>query len=279
MEIFIMKNITQTPKVHYLDTPFIEGFTEIEKENTEITIGNSNKIEDIFCTTDEAAEYLKCLCSLIPKSEFRDVRITTRYRETMADDAQERTMSFRPYSGENIEMNGFISELSVRFRELLPSETSVTSINSEWTEFLKSNPEIYTKIFHKQEIDAEIESMPDQAYGPSDILHVRSKCHFLAGSYYPGIELAGIQQYLFYVGTSIQAQEYINIISAKELIASKLNAPARDVTLPSLSTLEDDICDGKIEINFPDGTKYRSISITKTTIISDIVQILFKKEA
>jgi hypothetical protein len=185
-------------------------------------------------------------------------------------------MSFRPYSGENIRMNGFVSELIVRFRELLPAEE--IQIKPEWIEFLKSNPEIYTKNFRKQEVDAEIEGMPDQEYGSSDILHVKSRCHFFAGSYYPGIDLSDIQQYLFYVGTAIQAQEYIDIISAKELITSRVNSPARDVTPQALTTLVDDICDGKIEINFPDGTKYHSVLITKPTVISDIVHILFKKE-
>ncbi|MDR1034770.1 MAG: hypothetical protein LBL32_02440 [Holosporales bacterium] len=273
-----MKNITQTPKTHYLNTPFIDGFTEIEKENTEITIGNSNKIDDIFYTTDEQSEYIKCLCSLIPKTEFRNVNVTMRYRATTNEDDRELIKSFRPYSGENIRMNGFISELTVRFRELLPSETPETPIKSEWTKFLKTNPEIYTKIFRKQEVDAEIESMVDSEYSTSDILHVKSKCHFFAGSYYSGIKLSDIQQYLFYVGTTFQAQEYINIISAKELVSSKVASPGPNVTLQSLSTLEDDIYDGKIEINFPDETKYHSVSITKTTIVSDIVQILFKRE-
>ncbi|MDR2598611.1 MAG: hypothetical protein LBC25_02730 [Holosporales bacterium] len=275
-----MKSIIQTPKVNYLNAPFIECFTEVEKENTEIIIGNSNKIDDIFCATDESAEYIRCLCSIIPKAEFRNVRISARYRTMITDDdAQEKTMSFQPYSGKNIGMNGFVSELSVRFRDLLPAGEQEAPIKSEWIEFLRSNPDIFTKSFNKQEVDSEIESISDQEeYGPSDIVHVKSKCHFFAGSYYPGIHLPDIQQYLFYIGTALQAHEYINIISARDLVTSGIHSPAQEVTPQSLSTLVDDISDGKIEINFPDETKYRSVSITKTTLISDIVQILFKKE-
>ncbi|MDR1476487.1 MAG: hypothetical protein LBI20_04235 [Holosporales bacterium] len=274
-----MKSAIKTPKLHYLvNTPFIDGFTEIEKENTEIVIGNSHMIDDLFCTTNESVEYFKCLCSLVPKSEFRDVRVRTRYRAPTVDDVSENVMSFSLYSGEQIRMDGFISELAIRFRELLPLESDDGLIKSEWVEFLKTSPEIYVKTFHKQYSDMEIENTLDPGFEGSDILHVKSKGYFFAGSYYAGIKLSDIQQYLFYVGTEIQAREYINIISATELISSRNIEPAPIVTFQSLSTLEDDVCDGKVVINFPDGSEYQSIAISKNTLVSDIVQMLFKKK-
>jgi hypothetical protein len=55
-------------------------------------------------------------------------------------------------------------------------------------------------------------------------------------------------------------------------------SPAIDVTLQSLSTLEDDIVEKKVVLAFPDGTHYKSVAAEKTTVTSDVFQILFKKE-
>jgi hypothetical protein len=271
-----MKHPAKIPKANYRSDPFVDSFTEIERENTEITIGDSTKIDSLFSILNEQPDYIKCLCSLIPKSDFHDVRVSSHYR--LDDDDNNREMSFRIYSGEQIKMNGFISELSVRFDTLLPSDMNPNPINAEWIEFLRANPILYTKIFRKQDVDSTIDTEQDPSFDDSDVTHLKSKCYFFGGSYFRGISLSDIQQYLFYVGTEVQASEYIDIISARELLLSKNSAPAQDVTLQSLSTFEDDVSEGKIKLTFPDNSNYKSVLMTKNTVVSDVVQILFTKE-
>ena len=50
----------------------------------------------------------------------------------------------------------------------------------------------------------------------------------------------------------------------------------KDVDISSLSTLEDDICNGKVKFT-TDETTYTSIFAQKDTLISDVFTILFKK--
>ncbi|MDR1234007.1 MAG: hypothetical protein LBJ92_02590 [Holosporales bacterium] len=270
----------QIPRSRFSNTPFIDGFTGIDNDNTEILIGNSEKQEYLLNEPDDNPKYMTLFCSIIPKSEFPKINVSTSYATSIDDDAAKSTMTYGIYSGQPIRMKGFVSELAFQSRGLLSSDTS--SIKNEWIDFLKLNPNVYTKVFHTQTHDIQIENAVDNAFDDSDVLHVKTRGHFFAGSYYPGIKLSDIQQYFFYMGTGLQAENYINIISARDIISTNNVLPAQDVTLQTLSTLEDDVCDGKIRITFPDGAQdgvtYTSISITKTTIVSDIAQIILKKE-
>jgi hypothetical protein len=184
-------------------------------------------------------------------------------------------MSFDIYGGEHIDMNGFVSEIDIVFHGF-PCESNHLSEGD--VQFLIDNPHIYTKKFATQNESVEIDSFVDNSIEESDIVHSKTKAHFFAGSYYKGITLQEIQQYLFYVGTEYQANEYISIISGSDLIRLKKTEPSDEVTTESLSTLEDDIAEQSIVINFLDGSIYKSVSAEKTTLTSDVFQILFKRE-
>ncbi|MDR0640275.1 MAG: hypothetical protein LBF65_00860 [Holosporales bacterium] len=263
------------PRSHFSGAPFTDVFAWIESDNTEILIGNSEKPEYLLEDSAQNPEYITLHCSIIPKSEFPMVNVTTHYATSTDDDSSKHTLTYDIYSGQCINMKGFVSELMLRFRGFqLPS----MPVKREWIDFLKLNPDIYTKTFGIQNHDIQIENFVDNSFEDSDILHIKTHGYFFAGSYHLGMKLSDIQQYCFYMGTGLHAEGYINIISARDMISTNNVPPAPDVTLQTLSTMEDDVCDGKIKITFPDGATYTSVSITKTTVVSDIAQLTFKKE-
>jgi hypothetical protein len=261
-----------SPKAKFSSDPFVDGFIGIEKENTDITIGNSEKLDNIFF--DENQEYLKLLCSISSKSDFGDVTISARYKEK--EDEGIKMMSYKLYDGSNIDMNGLVSEISIEFREVIPE---FGDFRSPWEDFLVKNKVIYTKEFQTQKLSKNIENFIDYDLEETSIIHTKSKAHFFAGSYFKGIKFSNIQQYLFYIGTGRQADPYISIIPAHEVCQLKKIKLNSDVSIESLSTLEDDICDGKVSITFPDSrATYKSVMVAKNTLTSDVFQILFKRD-
>jgi hypothetical protein len=267
---------TKQPRARFAGDPYVNGFTDVENWMTNIVIGSSNKPDELFqVVSNFEQDYIKILAKIIPKSEFERPQISARYRIS-DDEEDDRIMSFDIYGGEHIDMNGFVSELSVIFHEL-PCESS--NLSGDNLQFLINNPNIYTKKFVTQRSSVEIDNFIDDLLEESDIIHSKTKAHLFAGSYYKGISFSEIQPYAFYMGTEYQANEYISIISGRDLINSRKVSCAEDVTIDSLSTLEDDIVDQKIVISFQDGTTYKSISAEKTTLTSDVFQMLLKKES
>jgi hypothetical protein len=267
----------KSPRARFTISPYVSGFTEIENGTTDILIGSSKKPDDLFRTDFmDGTEYIRLLVRAVPKVEFTRPQISAKYRVSEDEDEEERVMSFDIYGGDAIDMNGFVSEVTIVFHEL--SGESI-GLNEEYVQFLRANPNIYKRSFKIQACDSEIENFVDESLEDSDVIHTKTRAHFFAGSYNAGAPPSAIQQYLFYMGTEYQANEYISIVSGADLLRLKRVEPADDVTLEALSTLEDDIVDRKVVLTFQDGTVYRSVSSEKTTTTSDVFQILFKREA
>ncbi|MDR3030899.1 MAG: hypothetical protein LBU35_00745 [Holosporales bacterium] len=263
------------PKAKFFSDPFIAGYTDIDKENSDITIGNSEKNENIFFGDENSPEYISCLCSLIPRMEFKNISVSSKYKLD-PDSGAESEMNFKIYSGENINMKGFVSHIDIECRNILLNGLE-GNIPREWLDFIIEHCKIFTKNFMTQTNSIEIESLIDEELGITDIAHFKSNAHFFAGSYYKGIPISDIQQYMFFVGTDVYGKEYINIISSKEILTSSSILPAAEIKLENLSTLQDDISNGKVSISFSESVIYKSIEIRKETLTSDICKIIFKK--
>ncbi|MDR2666506.1 MAG: hypothetical protein LBB34_00080 [Holosporales bacterium] len=259
------------PKAKFASDPFVSGFTDIEYENANLIIGESKKTDNIFSC--EYPEYIRMLCSITYKTEFPNTAITARYKVT--HDGDLKTMSYNLYDNSRINMNGFVSEVVIEFNELQPNSDFV---KKSWQEFLTANKILYRKKFGLQLSSRNIENFIDDSSEQSGIIHTKSKAHLFAGSYFKGIKFSDIQQYLFFVGTGRGATEYISIIPAKDVLQTGKVKLDSSIPVISLATLEDDICNGNLEITFDMDTKYRSILAEKSTLTSDIFQILFKRE-
>ena len=272
------KQKLQQPKARFNSEPFINGFTDIDKENSDFIIGTSEKFENIFETDKKFPEYLKLLCKISAKSEFPDVSISAKYKTENDENEPENTMTYNLYDGSKINMKGLVSEININIYDIVPDFGIVET--EEIKEFVKSNPLIYTKKFETQKKSNEIENFRDyeSAYDESSLIHTKTRAHFFAGSFQKTMKISDIQQYFFYMGTGYQGEEFINLISSKDLLETQKVKPTPGIKLENLSTLEDDIMSGKIEINFDDeNVKYQSMSSIKTTLTSEIFQIIFKK--
>lgn len=263
---------TNTPKARIFGNPFVDGFTDIEKESTNLTIGESSMLDNIF--HDDLPEYVKVLCTLSPQTEFGNVVISARYKER--EDGEVKSMSYKLYDGSSINMTGFVSELSITAIDVLP-DFGVP--DGELQSCIAANNVIYTKKFQTQTASTNVNNFVDRSVEESGVIHTKSKAHHFAGSYFSGIKLSDIQPYLFYVGTSYQAKPYISIVSASDVLQVHKAELSPGITPDSLSTLEDDICNGKVEITVPNSDiSYKSMASIKETVTSDVFQIIFKKE-
>ena len=263
-----MKKYHTNPKTGIYGKPFIEGFTDIETENHSLVIGSSGKEEDVFASS--FPEYIRLCCAIETKSEFPDVVISARYK--VQEDSETKTMSYRIYDRALNPMDKVVSEISLNF-----SDFSDGFSNSVWKKELLENPVIYRKNFQTQLSSRNIDNFRDPNMPQSGLIHTKSRAHPFGGYYYPGIKLSDIQPCLFYVGTGLQAKEYITLISAKNVIQGDEVRLSPEIPIDSLATLEDDIYSGKIEISFQN-QKYKSILATKDTFVSSFIQILFRKE-
>jgi hypothetical protein len=254
--------------------PFVEGFTDIEKEDASILIGESDVIDDVCQVDGGECSCFKLLCSLSSRSDFNDVAISARYKEK-AGDKESKTLSYKLYDGSSIKMNGFVSEVAIEFADIVPGSGN---LDDQWLNFLNENRVIYRKVFQTQTSTKTIENFVDEDIDVSSIIHTKSRAHCFAGSYFKGIKFSEIQQYMFYVGTGYRAEPYISIIKASDVLQTKKAKLNQNIAVDSLSTIEDDICDGRITITFPDGSIFQSVLGIKDTLVSDICQISFKKK-
>ena len=259
------RHLLNTPRARFVTEPFVNGYTDIEKEKAIFNIGNSEEDEDIF--SKNLPEYLKMRCKLSAKSEFPNVTISAGYRTT--PNGQDFLMRQKLYDGSQISMKGMVSEVCIEFLDF-QNEYKIIS------EELGKTSIIYRKVFQIQNISKRIPNYPDISNQQSEIFMTKSDAHPFAGSYFTGIKLSEIQPYLFYIGTGVRTEPYLKIISAKDAIQSNMVEICKDVDISSLSTLEDDICNGKVHLKTEDFT-YVSILAQKDTLISDIFTILFKK--
>ena len=260
------KKSLNAPRAKFTDKPFVNGYTDIEKGNAVFTTGNSEENEDIWA--DSPPDYMKMRCKLSAKAIFPDVTISAGYRTT--PNGQDFVMQKKLYDSSEISMNNMVSEVDVEFFECQALDCQITQ-----NELLK-NPVFYRKIFQIQNISKRIPNYPDTSNEQSEIFTTRSDAYPFAGIYFTGIKLSNIQPCLFYVGTDLQTKPYVKIISTKEAIQENSIKISKDIDINSLSTLEDDICNGKVKFT-TDETTYTSIFAQKDTLISDVFTILFKK--
>lgn len=259
------RHLLATPRARFITEPFVNGYTDIEKENAIFNIGNSEEEEDLF--SDNLPEYVKMRCKLSAKAEFPNVTISAGYRTT--SNGKDFLMRQKIYDGREISMTGMVSEVCIEFLDF-QHEYKIVS------EELGKTPIIYRKFFQLQNVSKRIPNYPDISNQQSEIFMTKSDAHPFAGSYFQGIKLSEIQPYLFYLGTGVRTEPYVKIISAKEAIQNGVVKICNDIDTSSLSTLEDDICNGKVRFKSDDFI-YVSILAQKDTLTSDIFTILFKK--
>ena len=254
------------PHARFFSSPFVNGYTDIEKEIAVFTIGSSEVSEDIF--EKNLPEYIHALCKLSAKSEFPNVTISAGYRTSPS--GKTFVMEKKLYDNSEISMKDMVSEISIEFVCLEDKSENLKNI-------LPEDPIIYRKTFQIQNASKRIPNYPSQSEGQSGIFVTKSEAHPFAGAYFNGISLHDIQPYLFYVGTNPRGEPYIKSISATEALQTGKVDISKEINSNQLSTLEDNICNGDIQIEL-DGTTYRSLYATKQTLTSNVFSISFKRK-
>ena len=257
-------------KLRYENNPFVNGYTDIEKENTDIEIGGSGIPEDFF-NISCFPETMHCLCELIPQKEFnQEVEISARYK-LFKESKEEKIIKFKIYDDKKMKTEGNVSSIDVKFLDILED------FPAEYWNYINENSNLFTKRFVTQKSSCEIPNFIDEELGITDIMHFKTNAHCYGGIYHPGIDLADIQPYVFYMGTGYQSSEYIKMISIKTLLNSDKVKLSPYINLGDLTTFVDDVALEKIVIELPNGIVYKSADIQKKTTVSDICTITFKR--
>jgi hypothetical protein len=121
----------------------------------------------------------------------------------------------------------------------------------------------------------------DRRYEESEYNHLISEAIPFSGYYHAGVMLHEIEQYFCYIGTELQAKEYITVVSSRNLLRDNYQNIIPEIS--EFTSLEDDISTGKVGISVQgkDGQsiRYKSIFILKNTIMSDACVITFRRDA
>lgn len=245
-----MKHIIK-PRAKLFSAPFINGYIDIEMENSGLTIGTSEELEDIFVAN--YPEYLTILCNFEYKTELPDITISAGYKIT--PEGEEKLMRYKIYDGKALPLDKIISEISIRFLDFLGNYN-----NLAWKNELLSAPIIYQKSFQTQTSSKRVDNFLDPNMPQDGIIHTKTKAHYFGGFYFKGINLSDIQPCLFFLGTGLQAKEYIKLITAKEALQDNVVKLDPQIEKHTLTTLKDDIADGKVKLRFQEQA-YKSVMI------------------
>ncbi len=257
-------------------SPFTDSYLDIDTVNMQFNIGNNSEFEENVFEDEESPQYIQIICELSPLKTFSPkAQIHTTYHAMPSDPNSIRHITKNIYDGSVISLNKLVSGLEIKYKTIVPS----IPLAEKWHNFLSEQYQnLYTKQFLtiSDKIDIIIE--PDQRYDKNAYNNIISRAYPIAGLYHKGIPINDIEQYFVYYGTGIQAKEYIKLVSSKELFSSKHLKIAPGIKASSITSLEDDVSLGKIEIISPNETKYQSISITKNTVLSNVCTITFQQQ-
>lgn len=269
------------------------SFLDIDHQNTNLSITSNTDTcyDDVFTNSKDVwkpPEYIKILCELKPIKDFKsDILIYAKYQRMPDDESSITEMNYMIYDGITIPGNALVSAIDISYIDILPSssEADQRPIPDAWHgKLLQNNSIIHSKKFKTQEhniANAELEI--DDRFDVTAYNHYISKAYALSGFYHNGIQISDIQQYFFYIGSELQAEEYIKTMSSRELLSSNFLRPDSDIRLSQITSLEDDITDGCVKIEMPgqceddETTTYESINIQKNTTISDRCILTFKR--
>lgn len=243
------------PKTNFISLPYSNSYTDIDKHKTILQIGNTDYYEDVFKNNNNY-EYLETICELVPKYSFSNIEVTMKYRNEI-NETTNKEIKYNLYNNNFINMENVVSSIDVVLKNILNINKNI------------SNNIIYTKNFIKQTKNIMVKT---NEFFSESVIDTISNAYMFGGKFLPN----NIQQYLFYIMHIYNEKPQIKIVSAEDVINDK-NYIKLDpsIKLEDLSTLQDDIINGKITINI-NNKKYQSVLLKKSTLISNRVNILFK---
>ena len=256
------------PKAKFTNIPYLSNKFDVSEE----IISSPTAVQENIII-DHNISYIDVLCTLQARREFPSVTVSAKYRNEIGDELTQ--MNFNLYDNTSINLNGIVSHVDVIAEEIISfgdafqfdNETSLNDITSGQDRI------IYTKTFKITNKSQSVRVSEIENYSGIDTI---SDAYYLGGNYKSYKSLADIQPYLFYLGHYYNNEPFINIISATDFLNTKNNLkPASNVKLEELSTLQDDIMAGQIQIKINDKL-YKSIYAVKNTLTVPMITIRFK---
>lgn len=244
----------QVPRTKFNNLPYSDSFTDIDKNNTILQIGNTDYYEDVFKSINDYT-YIETICELVPKFSFNKVEISMKYRNEI-DEEINSIIKYNLYDNNIIKINNIVSSIDILLYDIINIPNNI------------NNYLIYTKKFGIQNKNIILQTYEEEIESG---INTTSNAYLLGGSFMPN----NIQQYLFYIKHNYNEEPYINVISSEDVLNNNNIILDPNVKLEDFSTLQDDITNGKIIIDI-NNRKYKSLLYKKHTLISNKVNIIFK---
>ena len=243
------------PRTKFNNLPYNDSFTDIDKNNTIIQIGNTDYYEDVFENTNNR-KYIETICELIPNYNFNNVEVSMKYRNEINDHIN-KMAKYNLYDNSIIKMDNIISSIDIVLKDVINIKSNI------------NNNIIYTKHFGKQDKNIVLHTTEEENKSGINTI---SNAYLFGGNF----NQDNIQQYLFYIKHNYNKEPCIGLISSEDIVSNKYNIKLDpNINIKDLSTLQDDIMNGKIEINI-NNKKYKSLLYKKQTLISNKVNVIFR---
>ena len=216
------------PRTKFNNLPYSDSFTDIDKNNAILQIGNTDYYEDVFKNIDNY-QYVETICELVPKSSFNKVEVSMQYRNEI-DEEINSIIKYSLYDNNIIKINNIVSSIDIMLHDIINIPNNI------------NNNLIYTKKFGIQNKNIILQTDEEEIESGINTI---SNAYLLGGSFMPN----NIQQYLFYIKHNYNEEPYVNIISSENILNSNDIILDQNIKLEDFSTLQDDITNGKIIID------------------------------
>ncbi len=245
------------PRINFNNLPYSDSFTDVDKCNTMLQIGNTDYYEDVFYNKNNYT-YLETICELVPNYLLNNnVKVSIKYRNRINEHINKEA-KYNLYDNSIIEMKNAVSSIDIVLRNIVKVSSNL------------NNTIIYTKKFGIQNKDVVLQINEEK--NSVGFINTTSNAYLFSGSFKPN----NIQQYLFYIKHNCNEKPYISLISSKDVLRNNNIQIDSSIKLEDLSTLQDDIINSKIIIDI-NNKKYKSILLNNSTLISNKVNIVFKR--
>lgn len=241
------------PKLKPNIKTYSSAFSKIDKESHILEIGSSSYYESL---NDQQFNMLNTICEIQPHRDFnRNICALMSYRNEINQNKE--IVKYNLYDNAAIDMDGVVSSIDIYIKNILNIPNYITN-----------NQKVYTKQFITQSSSVTLTGY--ETFIDSGINTV-SNAYGFGGGYTSHFLPNKIQPYFFYICNMYNEAPYISLMSATDFINQRRIQLAEKY---DISTLEDDILNGKIVLNI-NNINYKSISSNKTGLTNNLIHITF----
>ena len=114
------------PRANFNNLPYTDSFTDIDKKNTILQIGNTDYYEDVFNNIDNHT-YIETICELVPKYSFNNtVQVTFNYNDGLSNST---VVKYSLYDNSVVKLQTAISSIDIVLLDTIKIKNNMMKVN------------------------------------------------------------------------------------------------------------------------------------------------------